>query len=166
MLIMKFQIDQYNYVRWLPVHIQDFLSLPTTCLNIYQKFDRGNFVVQISGSQSSLIHYDQPINKTINYGLNCASSKLQSRWEIIGPKTEKYLRQVKGKILRGINQNDIHNHEHNPTHNAMFTKDYTTMVGRLLPINQFLKDSFIKVGPGITNSEKMHAFFDSIPEVC
>ena len=131
----------------------------------YREFEGGNFVVQISGSQFSRIHYDQPNNKTIKYGLSCASDKLQSRWEIAGPKIEENLRQVESKILKDTNQNDTPNHKHNPKHNAMLRKDYTTIIGRMLPINPFLEDSFIKVGSGITYSEKLRAFVDSIPEV-
>ena len=44
-------------------------------------------------------------------------------------------------------------------------KIYTTVVERFLPINPFLKDSFIKVGTGIAYSEKLHAFVNSKPEV-
>ena len=39
------------------------------------------------------------------------------------------------KILKGINKNDTHHHEDNPVHNAMFRKDFTTVTGRLLPVN-------------------------------
>ena len=42
----------------------------------------------------------------------------------------------------------------------------STVVGRLLPINPFLEDSFIKVGSRIAYSEKLRSFVDSIPEVC
>ena len=54
-----FIFDQYNYVRWLSVHIQDSLSLPITYPKLYQEFGR-NFAVQISGSQFSRIRNDQP----------------------------------------------------------------------------------------------------------
>ena len=48
----------------------------------------------------------------------------------------------------------------------MFRKDYTTVIGKLLPRNPFLEDSFIKkVGTDIAYSEEVCAFFDSIPEV-
>ena len=69
-------------------------------------------------------------------------------------------------MLKGTHQNDTPNHEHSPTHNATFRKDYTTVFGRLLPINPFLEDSFIKVGSRIAYSEKLRTFVDSIPEVC
>ena len=42
-----FIFDHYNYARLLSVHIQDLLSLPITCPQLYQDFERGNFVVQI-----------------------------------------------------------------------------------------------------------------------
>ena len=55
--------------------------------------------------------------------------------------------------------------EDNPTYNAMFRKDYTTTIGRLLPSNPFLEDSFITVGTDIAYSEEVCAFVVCIPEV-
>ena len=96
--------------------------------------------------------------------MNCASDKSQSKWQIAGPKINESLRQVESKIFKGNNQNDTPNHEHNPKHNAMFRKDHTTVVGRLLTLRAFVEDSFIKIGSGIAYSEKLRAFVDSIPE--
>ena len=72
-------LDQYSYLRWLSVYIQDYLSLPITSRKIYQKIEGGNFVLHISGRQFSRIHYDQLNNKISKYGSNCASRVLQSR---------------------------------------------------------------------------------------
>ena len=58
LVIWFFIFDHYNYARWLSVHIQDLLSLPITCPQLYQEFERGNFVVQISSREFSYIHYD------------------------------------------------------------------------------------------------------------
>ena len=156
------------------MHIQDLLSLPITCPQLYQKFERGNFVVQISSREFSPIHYDQAheqSNKTvksikgqINF-VNRESDELQRRWEITGPEIAEYLEQIESKILKGTNKNDTHHHEDNPTHNAMFRKDYATIIGRLLPVNPFLEDSFIKVGTDIAYSEEVRAFVDAIPEI-
>ena len=80
-----FIFDQCNYVRWLSVYIEDLLSLPITCPKLNQGFEGGNFVVQISGSQFSQIHYEQSNNKAIKYikgsidFMNCASDELQRR---------------------------------------------------------------------------------------
>ena len=97
--------------------------------------------------------------------MNHASDELQRRWEIAGPEIAKYLEQVESKILKGINKNDTHHHEDNPTHIAMFRKDYTTVIRRLLPVNPFLEDSFIKVGTDIAYSEKVCPFIDVIPNI-
>ena len=156
------------------MHIQDLLSLPITCPQIYQEFQRGHFVVQISSREFSRIHYDQSheqSNKTIKSMkgpidfVNRASDELQRRWEIAGPEIAQYLEQVESKILKGTNKNDIHHYEDNPTHNAMVRKDYATVIGRLLPVNPFLEDSFIKVGTDIAYSEEVCAFVDAIPEI-
>ena len=47
----------------------------------------------------------------------------------------------------------------------MFRKDHTTVIGRWLLTNQFLKDSFIKVRADIVYSEEVCDFVDSKPEV-
>ena len=47
----------------------------------------------------------------------------------------------------------------------MFRKDHTTVTGRWLLTNQFLKDSFIKVRADIVYSEEVCDFVDSKPEV-
>ena len=78
---------------------------------------------------------------------------LQKGWEIARPEIAEYLQQVESKIFKGTNKNDTHHHEDNSTQNAMFRKDYTTVIGRLLPINPFLEDSFTKVGTDIAYSE-------------
>ena len=87
-----FIFSQYNYERWLSVYIEDLLSLPITCPKLYQGFEGGNFVVQISGSQFSQIHYEQSNNKAIKYikgsidFMNSASDELQRRWGSQDPK--------------------------------------------------------------------------------
>ena len=93
--------------------------------------------------------------------MNSASDELQSRCQTLICRIFKVSRE---KILKVTKQNDTHNHEHNSTHNVMFREDYSTVVGRLLPINPFLKDACIKVGPDIAFREKLRAFGDSILE--
>ena len=98
-----FIFHHYHYARWVSVHVQDLLSLPITCPRLYQEFERGNFVVQISGREFSRIHYDQAheqSNKTIKSikgpidFLNHATDELHRRWEIAGPEIAEYLEKV------------------------------------------------------------------------
>ena len=59
LLVKWFSIFDYcNYARWLSMHIQDLLSSPMTCSQLYQEFEGGNFTFQIFGRQFSRIHYD------------------------------------------------------------------------------------------------------------
>ena len=97
--------------------------------------------------------------------MNRASDEIQKRLEIAGLEIAEYLDQVESKIFKGTNKNDTHHHEDNPTHKAMFRKDYTTVIGRLLPVNPFLENSLIKVGADIAYSEKVCAFIDAIPKI-
>ena len=41
------------------MYIQDFVSLLSTCPQLYPEFEKGNFVAQVSGRQFSRIHHDQ-----------------------------------------------------------------------------------------------------------
>ena len=120
------------------------------------------------------MNYDQAheqSNKTIKSikgpidFVNHASDEIQKSLEIAGLEIAEYLDQVESKIFKGTNKNDTHHHEDNPTHKAMFRKDYTTVIGRLLPVNPFLKGSCIKVETDITYSEEVCAFVDAIPEI-
>ena len=85
--------------------------------------------------------------------VNRVGDELHRRWEIAGPEIAEYLEKVESKIVKGSNKNDSHQDEDNPTHRAMFRKDYTTVIGRLLLVNPFLEDLFIKVGTDIAYSE-------------
>ena len=67
-------------------------------------------------------------------------------------------------MFRDTNQNYTYYHEDNNTENTLFRKDYTNVVGRLLPINLVLKDSFVKVGTDIVYSKEVRAFVDSISD--
>ena len=147
----------FNYARWISMHIQDLLSLPIKCPQHDQEFERGNFVVQISGRHFSQIYYNQAnkqSNKTITSikgpidFVNCAIVN----WLV----TEKMgdCRIWNCQIFRASweqdaqsyqQKNDTHYYEDNLTRDAMLRKDYTTVIGRLLPINPFLQDSFIKL---------------------
>ena len=43
LVICFFIFHHYNYARWLSVHIRDLLSLPITCPQLYQEFERFDF---------------------------------------------------------------------------------------------------------------------------
>ena len=84
-----FIFDHYNYARWLFVHIQYLLSLPITCPQLYQEFEKKNFVVQISSREFSRIHYvmTKLTNKTTR---QLSLSKGQSiSWMVHAIVTEK-----------------------------------------------------------------------------
>ena len=97
--------------------------------------------------------------------MNPASDKLQRRLEIAGPKIPKYLEQVESKIFKGTNKYDTYHHEDNHTHNAVFRKDYIAVIRRLLLVNPFLEDSFMKFRTDIADNEEVCDFFDAIPKI-
>ena len=67
----SFNFNYYNYARWLSMHIQDLLNFPITCPQLYQEFQRGNFVIQISGRQFSLIHYTNSLWRPNRFPESC-----------------------------------------------------------------------------------------------
>ena len=122
-----------------------------------------HFAVQVSSWAFSRIHYNQAreqSNKTIksisgpiNF-VNRANDNLQIRWEIAGPEIAQYLEQVRSKILKGTK-----------TH-AMFLKDYNIVIRRLLPVNPFMENLFVKIGTNLEYNEQVCHFVDQIPEIC
>ena len=157
-----FTFDQYNYARWITVHIQDLLTLPVTCPQVYQEFIEGKCVVQISNKESSRIHYDhahEQSNKTIksisgpiNFE-NRADDDLQRRREVAGPEVAEYIEYVEQKIIKDTKPEETNcHHEDNPSHNKMFLNDCGTIITRLLPINPFLEGSLVKVGTNLKYS--------------
>ena len=52
-------MDHTNYARWLPIHGRDMVQLPDKHPNVYAEFLKGNFVVQRSERNFSLIGKDQ-----------------------------------------------------------------------------------------------------------
>ena len=105
-----FIFDQYNYSRWISVHLQDLLT-----------FVAGNFAAQITGRQFSRIHFDQAheqSNKTIKsisgpiHFVNRSDENLPRRWEIAD-----FLDHVECE-LKGSNSSETQHHEDSPSHNV------------------------------------------------
>ena len=145
-----FIFDQYNYARWITVHIQDLLTLPVTCPQVYQEFIEGKRVVQISNKELSRIHYDhaheqtnktiKSISRPINF-VNRADDDLQRRWEVAGPEVAEYIEYVEQKILKDTKPEETNcHHEDNPSHNKMSLNDCGTIITRLLPITLSWRD--------------------------
>ena len=53
-----FTLDHHNYSRWLPVHLNDMVSLPERHPQVYAEFLRGNFTVNKTGNISSDLAID------------------------------------------------------------------------------------------------------------
>ena len=54
-----FALDHTNYARWLPVHLQDMLSLNDKQPYVYHQFQSNGFVVQKTSRRFSSIAVDQ-----------------------------------------------------------------------------------------------------------
>ena len=81
---------------------------------------------------------------------------------------KQFLDNERSITLETLKNNKIwicRKHSHPCTIIFMFRKDYTTVTEREIAVNQFLEDSFIKVGTDTTYSDEVRAFVDSILEV-
>ena len=129
---------------------------------LYQEFEGEDFVVKISGSQFSPILMTKLTARQLSMDWIMQAISYRAGGK---PKIEENLGQVDSKNAPRDQPKWQSNHEHNPKHDAMFRKNYTAVVERLLQINPFLEDSFIKIGSSISYSAKLYAFIDSILEV-
>ena len=77
--------------------------------------------------------------------MNRENDNLQRRWEIAGPEVAEYLENAEGKLKKGDDTNITLPH-HNPSHNKMFMKDSAIIIERLMAVNPFMEELFIKVG--------------------
>ena len=175
LVIWFFIFDQIHYARWVSVHVQDLLTMPITCPVIHgQIFSQGHFAVQISNREFSKIHYDQAheqANKVIKSirgpisFVNRAKDDLQRRWEVAGPEIVEYLENVEKKLKPEKTEGIQPHHEDNPSMNSMYIKDSTLITGRLMAVNPFLEDSFVKLGTKKKFSEEVSQFVNVIPDI-
>ena len=71
-----FIFDQYNYSRWISVHLEDLLTLPVACPKLYEQFLADNFVAQNTSRQFSRIHFDY-VHEQCNKVIKCCVTGLQ-----------------------------------------------------------------------------------------
>lgn len=98
-----FSLDHQNYARWIPIHIRDMQSLPTS---IYQEFvECGNWVVQKTKNRFSSMPIDQAHeqnNELIKssggaVGLTENPSAFR-KWMIAGPEQARLLMELEGEF--------------------------------------------------------------------
>ena len=116
-----FIFDQYNYVRWLSVNIQDLVSLPIHALKSIK-----NLKEEILWFRFRVVSFNESITTSPTRQVYQRTNRFRELWkrwvtEQVGDRRAQiaeYLKQLESKIPKGTNQNDPRNHEHNPVHNV------------------------------------------------
>ena len=88
------------------------------------------------------------ISGPINF-VNRADEDLQRRWEVAGPEIAEYLEDVEKEMFGMDEVCSLFHNDDSPSHNAMFRKDYSTIIFRLIPVNPFMEEHFVKVGTNV-----------------
>ena len=102
-----FALDHTNYSRWIPVHIRDMLSLPTTHPAVFQQFMSGNFVVQKTHnlfSSLSIDHAQEQNNAKVKgcggaIGLSENPGAMR-RWMVAGPEVARIVEEFEASCAK------------------------------------------------------------------
>ena len=50
--------NNYNYAKWVPIHLRDMLLLSKRCPDVFREFSAGKFVIQKTGNNFSGLAFD------------------------------------------------------------------------------------------------------------
>ena len=136
-----FALDATNYSRWLPIHIRDLKSLPSTILS---EFLKGNFTVTKTKRKFSSIAVDQShemTNKQIKgnggaIGLLTSREKL-TQWLVVTPELSRIIHEF-GQFLPkwGSDEDDddvlLQHHEHTQSFQKNFHENAKNLYSQIL----------------------------------
>ena len=140
-------LDHHNYVRWLPVHINEMSQLQLNHPDVYEEFLKGKFSVQKSNRKFSRIAADQnheQMNAKIKevsraIGLTENETALH-RWLICGPEISRLLDEFES-INEGVNRVRKH-HGFSNSVQSIFHKEVKRLLSALEDVgNPFDDDS-------------------------
>ena len=128
-------MNHTNYVRWIPVHLQDMASLATTQPDIAREFQAGNFTIQKTCRKFSAIPIDQAHeqnNAAIKgdggaVGLTDNPSALR-RWMLAGPEVARLIEEFQDEHFSWDKPPDVRNHDQSASVQRAFVKDVKSMV--------------------------------------
>jgi len=111
-----FAFDHHNYARWIPVHIRDMESLPTS---VYEQFEeRGHWVVQKTTNRFSAMPIDQchEQNNEIVKGSGGAIGLTENpsafkKWMTAGPEQARLLKEFETEFMRESPGKQLHHEE-------------------------------------------------------
>ena len=146
-----FALDHTNYSRWLPVHLQDMLSLQQTNPLIYDAFKSGCFVVSKSLRKFSSLpidHAHEQNNKKVKgdggaIGLTEDSAEL-ARWMISGPEIARVVGEFETSLpsYSDISTDTLRHHDQTASIQRRFVKHVANLVEAIEKLgNPFAVDS-------------------------
>ena len=146
-----FALDHTNYARWLPIHINDMLTLESRHPSVYQEFNKGNFVVFKSKKKFSAMAIDQAHeqNNALVKGDGGAVGLTESpnallRWMVAGPETARVIQEFQSGSTKTQKTTDssFQHHEMSRSAQLSFDKEVKDLVGVFSELgNPFLEKS-------------------------
>lgn len=146
-----FALDHTNYARWLPVHLQDMLSLEEELPYVYHQFLNHGFVVQKTSRRFSSIAVDQAHeqNNALVKGDGGAVGLLENpaalrRWMISGPEIARIIAEFEAgtAIITDEKIDPAKHHEETEGVQISFAKDVKALVCVMEEMgNPFLEQS-------------------------
>ena len=146
-----FALDHTNYARWLPIHINDMLTLESRHPSVYQEFNKGNFVVFKSKKKFSAMAIDQAHeqNNALVKGNGGAVGLTESpnallRWMVAGPDTARVIQEFQSGSTKTQKTTDssFQHHEMSRSAHLSFDKEVKDLVGVFSELgNPFLEKS-------------------------
>ena len=132
-----FALDRTNYARWLSIHVQDLLTLPTSLPELLKQFQAGKFTVTKTSNPFSAMSIDQAheqTNKIIKgdgglFGVTDQSISTQ-RWLLAAPEIASFIQSYEEQ--HGMAKTDRkRHHENTSSFETKFEKDVEALISSI-----------------------------------
>ena len=111
-----FALDHQNYARWIPIHIRDMQSLPTSVLQEFEEC--GHWVIQKTKNRFSSMPIDQAHeqNNELVKGSGGAVGLTENpsafrKWMIAGPEQARLLKDFEQEFIPNVANKQLHHEE-------------------------------------------------------
>ena len=140
-----FIFDQTHYSRWLPIHVKDMVELEKKHPHVLEEFRKGNFVVQKSEKNDSLIPKDHSHEQTTKL---CESASGVANLFDMSDTMDEHVMALNEKLQALADFEDaadisataqhLGHHEEGHSLQMRFAKDVLSVISVLRPRNPFL----------------------------
>ena len=160
-----FANDSVHYSRWLTIHYSDMIVLKTSSPDVYEQFQKGNFVLHESSRRYSGIALDQAhehnnaIIKSEGGAIGITESpSALLRWMTAGPE----ICQITKDYETNKAKNSLNHHEDIPANQRNFFKDMQSLTDCMYevgnPFSEETDELFTLVSKKVTNSKDLYSF--------